>query len=273
MNSSVKQPTIHRVGKVKLSIIMLLIITLPISALMVAVLRSEYDSAQLQASIQQEQIVDVLNKTVVNGVKADMQANIAQQLATRNTLSLDESRLIDHYTSDEFFGIFGELLDNGEYDIALNFVFEELNTYLQDTYGDAQATQDLSRASGLLRDFFVGINVPASECIWLYNNIVDIFGTILDIYDIGSQLWAAVQTTIFATMATSAVNSILLGIKSLCASIPVVGWIALGLITAVEVTIFVTMLVKGSQGKGFKVGFDVKTGWFGIPTGVKWVCQ
>jgi hypothetical protein len=42
METKVSQPTIHRVGKVKLTIIMLLVITLPIGALMVAVLRSEY---------------------------------------------------------------------------------------------------------------------------------------------------------------------------------------------------------------------------------------
>jgi hypothetical protein len=61
MNSSVKQPTIHRVGKVKLSIIMALVVILPIGALMVAVLRSKYGTTQVRVQVQQEQLVDALD--------------------------------------------------------------------------------------------------------------------------------------------------------------------------------------------------------------------
>ncbi|MDR1138914.1 MAG: hypothetical protein LBK70_03455 [Clostridiales bacterium] len=54
MNSSVKQPTVHRVGKLKLSIIMLLVITLPIGALMVAVLQTRYSDVNVTMTIQQQ---------------------------------------------------------------------------------------------------------------------------------------------------------------------------------------------------------------------------
>jgi hypothetical protein len=47
--------TLYRVGKVKLSIIMALVVILPIGALMIAVLRSEYSATTVQAQLQQEQ--------------------------------------------------------------------------------------------------------------------------------------------------------------------------------------------------------------------------
>jgi len=61
------------------------------------------------------------------------------------------------------------------------------------------------------------------------------------------------------------------------AAIPIVGWIALGILAGivytVKLAIFIAMLVNGYYGTGFKVGVDVKTGFLGIPTGVKWVCE
>ncbi|MDR1138521.1 MAG: hypothetical protein LBK70_01450, partial [Clostridiales bacterium] len=82
MKSSVNKPT-NRVGKVKLSIIMALVVILPIGALMVAVIRNGGVSVESQVVLTQEQQVERAEQLQAidsyNRATLGMQAMLATQ--------------------------------------------------------------------------------------------------------------------------------------------------------------------------------------------------
>ena len=267
-------------GKFKLSILIVLVVVLCSSALMIAKLNADTGVIPLT----QQQFVHGLNKALSDNVKSNIQSSIqSQQALSRGVVSEDEKMLIDYYTGDEFNNQLENLSANGDYAALFEFVFEKFNEYLLENFAAEQNDgEGNSRASNVLsRDFFVGVEKSAYDCIYLFDNLFSVIGEKIrqiaelayDIFDLGQDIWNIVMVSPLASIATAAVSAVLGTLKAILGAIPIVGWIALGLIGCVEIAIFIAMLVNGYNRKGFRVGVDVQTGWFGIPIGVRWVCE
>ena len=115
-------------------------------------------------------------------------------------------------------------------------------------------------------DFFIGISLSASFCIALTQYVP------LSVKTGGIDLGTLGSIAMSNPIISSIVTPILTGVKAALAAIPIIGLIAIGVLVAATLTILGTALYAGSHGKGFKFGFEITTGWFGIPTGANFIC-
>jgi len=215
---------------------------------------------------KKQQVLTALNKSIASSLKQSFSDSIIERTNLQTgTLSQDELQLIEYYQSDEFFIGLENVSISGDDLQMLDYMFEPINSYLQLNY----AEQGVQKPGDLLRDFFVGISKSKQDCVNLYNTVMNIFG-------IYTEVDAYLPTIIAGLMSIPVVNatiSAILGtLKAICVAIPIIGWIALGILVGVELAIATTMFICGSNNNGFEVGVKVKTGFLGIPTGVKWVC-
>ncbi|MCM1367577.1 MAG: hypothetical protein NC184_02040 [Roseburia sp.] len=116
-------------------------------------------------------------------------------------------------------------------------------------------------------DFFVGINLSASFCGALASYVP------MSMKTGGVGLGSFFSVAMSIPQVNAVVAPILAGVKAGLAAIPIIGWIAIGVLAAATITVLATALYAGTQGKGFKFGFNVRTGWFGIPKGANFVCE
>ena len=232
-----------------------------------AVFRDKVDPVFVE--LENSQIIKALNQTISKSIKDEMQANFEKQSLQKSELSLREQEIYEYYQSDKFFNQLDSILEKGDYGVALEFMFENINEYLEENFAEDK-NSTVSKPSDMLRNFFVGIQKSVDECQRAWEKFVDIIGWIIDI----TEIWEIISDTMPQIVEYIAIYAgpIVATLKIICAAIPIIGWIALGLLVAVELTIYITMLVSGYHNRGFKVGVDVKTGWLGIPTGLNWVC-
>jgi len=164
-------------------------------------------------------------------------------------------------------------------------LFSGFGEYEYSLFGDFLGMMGLQEGGreGLLRDHFVGTVIPYSigKNVWLeiakqagYTGTeVEGFGNyILQTWKSGNWTQIALMVGGCAT-AIATLGGITSGLISALAKIPVVGWIAIGVIAGVSAMILSTYLVSAILGKSFRVGFNIKTGIFGIPTGFAFVCE
>ncbi|MDR1138406.1 MAG: hypothetical protein LBK70_00830 [Clostridiales bacterium] len=216
METKVKQPT-NRVGKVKLSIIMALVITLPISALMVAVLRSEYNSSQLQASIQQEQLArqeyldsariisELLDNEIVdNNISKHNNPNLVGD-------NLDDT-LLDQDYQDVFQQVLAQIIDN----LIQSKFIQSYNDFAID---NTQISQMQQAIQSITEDWIEshsnhGSNVE-NRFLWLvrhdfYITITAYFQRLYTGYVIGLAV-AFIAGLIIAALMSTGVGSFLVG--------------------------------------------------------------
>lgn len=143
-------------------------------------------------------------------------------------------------------------------------IFERTSNLIMPSHCVELDSDEMSYVDG--GNFFVGVSLSASFCIALaqYVPMAAKTGGI----GIGTLASIAMSNPIINSMITP----ILTGIKSALSLIPVVGWVAIGVLCAVTLTILGTALYAGLNGKGFKFGWEIKTGWFGIPVGANFIC-
>ena len=118
-------------------------------------------------------------------------------------------------------------------------------------------------------DFFVGISVSATiaRSLWTRGQrTVGLASGGLSVLALGKIAMTMLGFDVYLAPYLAAISSAL-------STIPVVGWVAIGIIAFATVAIYGTILYAGSIGRGFKIGVNVKTGWFGIPKGVDFVCD
>lgn len=114
--------------------------------------------------------------------------------------------------------------------------------------------------------FFVGINLSASFCASLASWVP------MSVKTGGVGLGSIFSAAMAVPQINALVSPILAGVNAALGAIPIIGWIAIGILAASLAVVLVTAMVAGSQGKGFRFGFNVKTKWF-IPVGVSFVCE
>lgn len=117
-------------------------------------------------------------------------------------------------------------------------------------------------------DFFIGISMSAATCIGLYNALPGGTPTFYPGFfgDVAKMAMAvpAISGFVKSTIAT---------ISAALSAIPVWGWVCIGILAAATIALVGAMLYNGYHGKGFRIGFEVSTGWLGLPIGAKWVCE
>lgn len=110
--------------------------------------------------------------------------------------------------------------------------------------------------------FFVGINMSADQTRGFYDWVLSkAQGSGLTGTGLLGFAFACFKCTSYYGALTSAL-----------AAIPVVGWIALGIVAASALTIATATFIHGKNNQAFRLGFKVKTFW-GIPTGVSFICE
>jgi len=261
----------------KLSIIVLLISIIPVSAVLYGVVNTKYSDVAVERTIQQAELN--INHSLGNSIKDNIKNGIQNAINEHNVstksadgaeLSADELYLLEYYQSDEFYAQLDQVFSGNDYLGVIEFLFAPINDILS-------KNGDESTASGLLRDWFAGVERSRTECQMFYENI---FGDLInfgesawDIYELARDIWEIIElhpTVLY--YASSVVSGIMGVLTGILAAIPVIGWIALGLLIAVEIDICEAMFYAGYIGRGFKVGVQVKTGWLGIPVGLEWIC-
>ena len=265
-------------GKFKLSLILALVVILPISTIFGAVLNAKY-SVPMQ--IQPGQVLDTFNKTIFDTFKDGLQQGVAERDSlNRDVMTEDEQELLKYYQSDQFLNQFADYLALGNYFDVLDLMMSGINDYLQE-YNDRE---DSNLTRGLSRDWFAGVERSQQACVALYKDVnghvLKEFGyifAIAEFIEMATQIWGILMMSPVAGYVVMGVEKILSILYIVFGSIPIVGWIALailaGIALVVQISIFVAMYVNGSNNKGFRVGVDVLTGWFGIPYWCIWVCE
>ena len=118
-------------------------------------------------------------------------------------------------------------------------------------------------------DFFVGISVSAATSTFLWNSGQRTAGLAsggLSVLALGKMAISMIGFDVYLAPYISAITSAL-------STIPVIGWAAIIAVAAAALTLYGTILYAGSIGRGFKIGVNVKTGWFGIPKGFDFICD
>lgn len=111
-------------------------------------------------------------------------------------------------------------------------------------------------------NYFVGINMSATQTRGFYEWVLSksqgsgLTGTALMGF-----AFACFKCTPYYSALASAVSAI-----------PVVGWVALGIIAISAATIATAVFNHGRKNQAFRLGFNVKTFW-GIPRGVSFICE
>ena len=258
-----------------------------------AVFRDKVDNFANENQIVQNTQPRFMQDIYVN-VKSETAKSIQdwKQQAQTRTISLLEQELMTKYDEQYFEKYFAFLDSNPEPQELLDYLFSGFGEYEKSVFGDSLSNfgisnQKVNNTNSLLRDFFIGVNIPAKDSIWLWEQVLvqlgywgqaatDYGNHILSLATSGnSQQWTQLVAELIRTAlaVSGALTGLILAVNALLAVIPVVGWIAIGIIAAAGTTIFLTYLINGIKGKGLKLGVDVKTGWFGIPTGVKFICE
>ncbi|MCL1944506.1 MAG: hypothetical protein FWF56_01695 [Firmicutes bacterium] len=281
-----RQKMTKMIGIVALSLAFIVTATIG----MVAYLKSKNNGINpLQLSSRQETF-----REIYSGYKADIQSSfekareenrISNKSEQESSELLDYDTLFDRYDQN-FFDVLYLMMDSGVEPIELldyltsyfgeyeKVVFtQSIEKIYKIANGEMDWLDDSSMSDMQSRDWFAGISISSYDCEKMYRFIEDIRYTM-------SGNWGTTANFIIQSykilMEYPLFNSIVTGvvdaIKTIASGIPVIGWIALALVVAAEIGLVVAMYVNGSHHNGFRVGFEVRTGWFGIPIGVSWVC-
>jgi hypothetical protein len=196
--------TLNRVGKVKLSIIMALVVILPIGALMVAVLRSEYSATTVQAQLRQEHTVDLVS-------------NVNQELQNNNN---------NNDTNIDWEQVLNVLVDMGWLDELINAGLD-MNNIQQLYYADIslannQYNNDESiTADGVQARFWSG----TERYGWYAHNDKTGIGKL----NMELAIWTALGVSAIIVAAQVAIAGILSAIFTLGLSAPLI-WTLLGVV-------------------------------------------